>query len=98
MPRTPPTHPARPLQVLVRWALQRGTSVLAKSVNEERIRSNIDVLSWRIPEDDFKALSSLTTQVSWIHPRLMNCRRLLLVHVAAPSRCSCSHGTGMLGI
>lgn len=58
------TH-ARPLpQVLIRWAVQRGTSVLPKSVNPTRIAANMDVLSWALPEQDFQALSSLATQVA----------------------------------
>lgn len=50
-------------QVLIRWAVQRGTSVLPKSVHPERIAANLDVLSWQLPEQDFQALSSLPTQV-----------------------------------
>lgn len=51
-----------PGQVLVKWALQRGTSVILKSTNPERIRENIQVFNWEIPEDDFKALSSIRDQ------------------------------------
>jgi hypothetical protein len=52
------------VQVLVRWALQRGTSVLPKSVNPSRIRSNIEhVVEWALSEEDFKRLSSLELQV-----------------------------------
>jgi diketogulonate reductase-like aldo/keto reductase len=50
------------LQVLIRWALQRGTSVLPKSVNPARIKANFDVVSWAIPDDMQTRLSSLPNQ------------------------------------
>jgi len=45
--------------VLLRWGVQRGTSVLPKSTNAERIATNIDLFSWSLPPADFAALSSL---------------------------------------
>ncbi len=52
-----------PGQVLVRWAVQRGTSVLPKSVKPERLASNLDVHSWSIPDDLFEQLNALGPQV-----------------------------------
>ena len=51
-------------QVLVRWALQGrpDCSVLPKSANSARIRSNLDVLGWRLDEDDMAALDTLANQ------------------------------------
>ncbi|KAH9324330.1 hypothetical protein KI387_004508, partial [Taxus chinensis] len=40
-----------PVQVALRWGIQRGCSVLPKSTNEERIKSNLDVFDWSIPQD-----------------------------------------------
>ncbi|KAM0950508.1 putative aldose reductase [Dioscorea sansibarensis] len=53
-----------PGQVLIKWALQRGTSVIPKSTHAERIHENIQVFGWEIPEGDFKVLSSISDQVS----------------------------------
>ena len=44
---------ATPAQVLLSWAVQRGTSVVPKSEDEERMRKNIDVSApsvsgWRV--------------------------------------------------
>ena len=50
-------------QVLIRWALQRGTSVIPKSVNPQRIASNIETVNWTLPHDDFEKISKLPTQV-----------------------------------
>lgn len=52
-----------PGQVLVRWAIQRGTSAIPKSSNSERIKENIKVFGWEIPEEDFQALCSVPQQV-----------------------------------
>ncbi|XP_030928097.1 aldose reductase [Quercus lobata] len=51
-----------PGQVLVRWAIQRGTSAIPKSSNPERIKENIKVFGWKIPEQDFQALCSISDQ------------------------------------
>jgi len=53
-----------PGQILVKWGLQRGTSVIPKSLNPERIKENIKVFDWVIPEQDFQALNSITDQVN----------------------------------
>ncbi|XP_008799821.1 aldose reductase isoform X1 [Phoenix dactylifera] len=49
-------------QILVKWALQRGTSVIPKSTNAERIGENMQVFGFEIPEEDFRALSSIRDQ------------------------------------
>ncbi|KAK4253364.1 hypothetical protein QN277_010683 [Acacia crassicarpa] len=51
-----------PGQVLVRWAIQRGTNVIPKSTKLARMRENVSVFNWTIPEQDFKALSSIPDQ------------------------------------
>lgn len=53
-------------QVLVRWALQHGTSVLPKSVNEARIRSNLEVFDWQLEEQDYQALATLDLQLRMV--------------------------------
>ncbi|KAL6853666.1 hypothetical protein ACP4OV_019695 [Aristida adscensionis] len=40
-----------PAQVALRWNIQMGHSVLPKSVNEEKIKENLDVFDWSIPND-----------------------------------------------
>ncbi|PYI07799.1 aldo-keto reductase [Aspergillus sclerotiicarbonarius CBS 121057] len=49
--------PLTPAQVLISWAVQRGTVVLPKSVTPERIQSNF--LDFVLPSDAFEAIQSL---------------------------------------
>ncbi|OKL61792.1 hypothetical protein UA08_02215 [Talaromyces atroroseus] len=46
-----------PAQVLISWAVQRGTAVLPKSVTAERIRSNFE--DFVLPKDSFESVQSL---------------------------------------
>uniref|UniRef100_A0A0E0L3B6 NADP-dependent oxidoreductase domain-containing protein n=1 Tax=Oryza punctata TaxID=4537 RepID=A0A0E0L3B6_ORYPU len=48
-----------PAQVALRWGIQMGHSVLPKSTHEERIKENINVYDWSIPEDLFVKLSEI---------------------------------------
>ncbi|RMZ56070.1 hypothetical protein APUTEX25_004494, partial [Auxenochlorella protothecoides] len=62
-------------QVLIRWALQHGTSVIPKSTSPARIAGNLQVLDWELTEEDMAALSTLPVQqrmvngATWLHPR-----------------------------
>ncbi|RRT71439.1 hypothetical protein B296_00010070 [Ensete ventricosum] len=51
-----------PGQVLLKWAMQRGTSVIPKSTNAERIKGNIQLFGWAIPQGDFEVLNSMMLQ------------------------------------
>lgn len=46
-------------QVALRWGLQMGHSVLPKSTNESRLKENLDVFGWSIPEDLFAKFSEI---------------------------------------
>lgn len=48
-----------PAQVALRWGVQTGHSVLPKSTNEARIKANLDVFSWSIPDDLFAKFSEI---------------------------------------
>jgi diketogulonate reductase-like aldo/keto reductase len=49
--------------VLLRWGLQRGTSVLPKSTNPGRIQSNLEIVDWELSAADMEALNGLEFQV-----------------------------------
>ena len=52
-------HGATPGQVLIAWALARGTSVIPKSVNPGRIAENWAASDLELTPADMKAISAL---------------------------------------
>lgn len=52
-------HRASPAQVLIAWALQRGTAVIPKSVNPQRIRQNLAAADLNLDDQDMKAIGEL---------------------------------------
>ena len=40
-----------PAQIALRWGIQQGQSVLPESANESRLKENIDLFGWSIPEE-----------------------------------------------
>jgi 2,5-diketo-D-gluconate reductase A len=47
-----------PAQVVLRWHLQRGTTVIPKSVSPDRMRSNLALHDFTLSEDDMAAISA----------------------------------------
>eukprot|EP01032_Pedospumella_encystans_P021319 gene21319-24188_t len=60
-----------PAQVLIRWALQRGTSVIPKSANPERIRENFQVWDWELTAEQFHALNTLEPQTRMLRAEFL---------------------------
>ncbi|KAJ7530266.1 hypothetical protein O6H91_15G087100 [Diphasiastrum complanatum] len=48
-----------PAQVALRWGIQSGVSVLPKSTNAEKLKSNLDIFSWSIPEEEYHKFSNI---------------------------------------
>lgn len=48
-----------PAQVALRWGLQMGHSVLPKTSSEGRLKQNLELFDWSIPEDLFSKLSEI---------------------------------------
>jgi diketogulonate reductase-like aldo/keto reductase len=51
-------------QVILRWVVQRGIMVLAKTVREERMIENISVFDFELDAEDIAAIATLNTKSS----------------------------------
>ncbi len=52
-------HGILPGQVLLAWALQRGTIVIPKSVNPQRLKQNLDAAGTRLDDRDMNEIAAL---------------------------------------
>jgi diketogulonate reductase-like aldo/keto reductase len=54
-------HAKSPAQVMLRWGLQHGRSVIPKSTKAKRIAENIDVFDFELSADEMTAIDGLET-------------------------------------
>jgi len=54
-------HGRTPAQVMLRWHLQQGRSVIPKSTKPERIAENIDVFDFELATEELAAIDALDT-------------------------------------
>lgn len=52
-----------PAQVILRWNIQLGKAVIARSVNPDRQAQNLDIFDFELTQDEIKAISTL--DVGW---------------------------------
>lgn len=55
-------------QILVRWAIQRGTVTIPKSTHAERLKENIDVFDFALVEADMKEIAGLERRYRFVDP------------------------------
>ena len=55
-----------PAQVALKWNVQRGVSVIPKSVHLDRIKENINIWDFELSDDDMKKIDTLDTGKSEI--------------------------------
>uniref|UniRef100_A0A2K6EMK9 Aldo-keto reductase family 1 member C3 n=1 Tax=Propithecus coquereli TaxID=379532 RepID=A0A2K6EMK9_PROCO len=60
-------HKRTPALVALRYQLQRGVVVLAKSYNEQRIRENIQVFEFQLTAEDMKVLDGLNRNLRYFN-------------------------------
>jgi diketogulonate reductase-like aldo/keto reductase len=52
-------HKKTPAQIVLHWAVQRGTSAIPKSSKPERLRENIAIFDFELTKDEMDAISRL---------------------------------------
>lgn len=52
-------HGKTPAQVVLRWGVQRGTSIIPKTSKPERMRENLDIADFQLSEEEMAAISAL---------------------------------------
>ena len=70
-----------PAQVALRWGLQMGHSVLPKSISEARLKENLDVLHWSIPEEllpKFSQIQQASNSFIFVLSRILRYNRIHL--------------------
>lgn len=56
-----------PAQVVLRWGLQMGHTVLPKTKNKARMKENLGLFDWSIPEELFAKFSAIEQASSVYH-------------------------------
>ena len=54
-------HSKTPAQVMLRWHLQQGRSVIPKSTKPQRIAENLDVFDFDLADTELVAIDALDT-------------------------------------
>lgn len=61
-------HGKTPAQVVLRWAVERGTVVIPKSTRPERLRENIEIFDFALTSANKKALTELERHYRFVEP------------------------------
>lgn len=61
-------HGKTPAQILVRWAIERKTVVIPKSVTPARIKENAEVFDFSLDGEDANALRALDRNLRYVDP------------------------------
>lgn len=56
-----------PAQIALRWHIERGTMVIPKSVNPDRIKENISIFDFDLTKEDMKAIKTINKDKRYSH-------------------------------
>ena len=59
-------HEKSAAQIALKWNVQRGVSILPKSVHQERMKQNFDIWNFTLSEEDMKKIDALDLKHSEI--------------------------------
>lgn len=63
------THSKTPAQVLIKWAVQRGTVVIPKSITPQRIAENINIFNFELSKAEMDQINKLNKNHRFIDPK-----------------------------
>ncbi|XP_020857190.1 prostaglandin-E(2) 9-reductase-like isoform X2 [Phascolarctos cinereus] len=66
-------HNRTPAQVAIRYQIQRGLVVLAKSFTEKRIKENFQVFDFQLTPEDMKAIDGLNKNLRYLIFKQLSC-------------------------
>jgi D-xylose reductase len=52
-------HNKTPAQIVLRWGVQRGTAIVPKTVNRQRLNENLDLFDFELSEEEMRQISDL---------------------------------------
>lgn len=61
-------HHRSPAQILLNWAIRRGTIVIPKSTHEERIKENVDIFDFELTDEEQTQMSALNKNYRFVNP------------------------------
>ena len=64
-------HHKTPAQIMIRWAIQRGTICIPKSVHKERILENFNVFDFSLTEENMKDIRALDKGYRFANPSFL---------------------------
>ncbi|WP_423819508.1 aldo/keto reductase [Salinimicrobium sp. TIG7-5_MAKvit] len=59
-------HNVSPAQVLIKWAVSRGTAVIPKSTTEKHIISNLESINVKLDEEDLKKIAGIERHFRYV--------------------------------
>jgi len=59
-------HNASPAQILIKWAELRGTAVIPKSTNEDRIEQNLQSVGYQLDKEDIQEIAELDKHYRYV--------------------------------
>lgn len=60
------SHHCSPAQVLIAWAIERGTAVIPKSVHPERLKENLESIHIQLSKTDMETLAKLDRHFRYV--------------------------------
>jgi len=61
-------HGKTPAQVVLRWAIQRGTAIIPKSSSEERAKENLDLYGFDLSSEEMGEINKLDRNLRFNDP------------------------------